>query len=257
MNSRLILIFSILITLIGAFGVISQVVEMRSATNDIPKNVEQRSFVKVAKLNENVTKGDDIDLIDITFDEIPENDSVGLIAIENVPGIEKGTIFKHRINRGGYIKNTDIISPKEKGYVEYVVTEGNIAYELLVKKDSIKGLGVNNNDVIDILALYGIDNNEIHRVGHKTPQTIAIKSVLLGVKLIKIDRAFDENELILTLELTKAEASELSIASQIAILEVHKSTGNYTSIDIDVDAGDVFEEYHTIKEYRGNEMQIK
>lgn len=96
---------------------------------------------------------------------------------------------------------------------------------------------------------------------------VYIKPVITGVKVLQVrtskgdaktpfNKANDENATLI-LELTRKEAVTLTVAENIADIEVHKSIGKYDASDLQADSGDILQGFKSVTEYRADETLIR
>ncbi|MFV8413605.1 Flp pilus assembly protein CpaB [Vibrio owensii] len=260
MKSKITLAMALLVTLVGLYGVATQLTHKEQPPTTASQTVDRN--IQVAMLTQAVKRGERVSYDVLQKKQIKESEAraLGLSASNEFSNFAHGAVFKNDLSENQYIRATDMIDPSSEGYYEYIAAENMVPYFLTLDSSAIGGGVVIPDSAVDILAISGLNSNKkIYNSGNKAMSTVAIKPILTGVKVLQLIRDKedkDSTEVTLVLELSRKGVATLMVAKNIAVLEVQKSTGQYDVDELQADAGDIFKDFNAIREYRGNDVQI-
>jgi pilus assembly protein CpaB len=128
---------------------------------------------------------------------------------------------------------------------------------MVVKGSYVIGGSVRAGAEVDIIAITEQNASE----GAYRVSSVDIQPILAAVKVLKVesnDGVFSTNDdVTVVLELSRKELAKLTIAQQIAKLELHKSAGAEQAVLLQANSGDVLPQFKAIAEYRGNSLVVR
>jgi pilus assembly protein CpaB len=267
MNSRLVIVVSILAITLGLYGLLQT--PQPNQQTDVVKTSVTEEKVKVYIANEDLAKGQQIDRSKVSIEWLTKTQA-------NKKGIDKDVVLafdsillaRKNIAAGGIIYPEFTIDPQDEQYVDFVTKPGHIPFPLEVESDAVVGGVIHASSLIDLLALSSREQNMATEtmVSSRTYTGVSLTPLLLGIKVIKVDVVTEQAiknsskppkiKTTLILELTPKQVATVTVAKKIAQLEVHKSIGNFDKQEMSADAGDVLDDYKSIKEFRANDAKI-
>lgn len=261
MKVKLIIVLAVMTILFGLYGL------GESLSLFTPQKIQPAKEVKIKvwRLKKEVNMSEEINRHMLALELMPEQKANALSFSEDVTlDLIPGTVFKSELKKGTYISMSDLITPEEDGYIDYVIAPERIPFPITVDPSSITGGVIRSGTIVDILALTSPQN--MNNSTRNVKKSVSITPIFTGVKVLQVKRSVIkgnrsndvETEVIsLILELTREQATKLIVAKKIADIEVYKSTGKYDSSDLQADAGDILKDFNAITEYRANKVVIK
>jgi pilus assembly protein CpaB len=265
MSSKLVIFIALLAIGLGVYGL--KLGTAPKPTPQIVQHVEEEK-VKVYVASSGLEKGQLIERKGVSIEYLTK-------AQANKKGIDKDTVLalgsillaRKPISQGEIIYPEFTIAPEDDEYVDFVIQPGYIPFPLDVSSSTVVGGIVHANSVIDILALSSRNqnlaaNDEISSKGYTG---VSLTPILMGIKVVKVNTITEQatksnvksvERTTLILELSPKQVATMTVARKIAQLEVHKSIGGTDKQSLSADAGDVLEDYKSIKEFRANEAKI-
>lgn len=272
MKSKLILSLAIGLIIIGLYGIAGS---LSSPPNNAPDTNRVNDIVPVVKiktwwLKEDVQRGAMVKRRDFEVQYIVQTEA-------NKQGIDRdvninftsGAVYRQNQLKGVLFFSEMMVSPQDNGYIDVVLTPGQVPYVLSVPAESVVGGAINNSSRVDLVALTLPQSRmsiEVGAAASKTARMIGVTPVMINIKVIKvIEQKFTDHreletsagDVDIVLELTRKQVAKLTVAKRIAEIEVHKSIGDYSPADLKADAGDVLPDFKSVTEMRANDVVIK
>ncbi|MDN2483732.1 Flp pilus assembly protein CpaB [Vibrio agarivorans] len=260
MRTKVLMCLAFVAISIGVYGVLNP-----PQKNDLEKlqNIveQQPNYFIVNSVTEDVTRGMEVAQHHIKTVRMLEDDAKQLGIYESKElSIPIGTVFINDITEDSYIAQSDLVTPKENGYVDAILEPGYVPYPIKVGSEIVVGGLVHAGSKIDVLAITKPSE------GYSNTQ-ISIEPILTEIKVLQVKSEVkpagkntssqNNTSSHLILELTRKQVAQLTIAKKIAQIEVHKSIGEYTLNDLSANAGDVLPNFKAIKEFRANKVTVK
>jgi pilus assembly protein CpaB len=267
MSSKFVIFIALFAIGLGVYGLKLGSAPKPEPQQQIVQHVEEEK-VKVYVASSSLDKGQLIERKDVSIEYLSKTQA-------NKKGIDKDAVLalgsvllaRKPISQGEIIYPEFTIAPDDEEYVDFVIQPGFIPFPLEVNPSTVIGGIVHSNSVIDILALSSRNQNlatneEISSRGYTG---VSLTPILMGVKVVKVDKAIEKatkanakdiERTTLILELSPKQVATMTVAKKIAQLEVHKSISGIDKQSLSADAGDVLDDYKSIKEFRANEATI-
>ncbi|CAK4067532.1 Flp pilus assembly protein CpaB [Vibrio sp. 16] len=267
MRTKLILAVAVLAIIFGLYGLAGNLT--RPTDSSSLQTAQPLKFYSVWQVRSQVSATDVVRPEHLQVLKIQEDDAaLQGIAEDMLFEYPLGSIYRSDMAEGSLLYPTDIVAPNSPEYLDLTLADGYVPYPLKVSPEAVVGGVIRASSYIDILALTSPTNVATIEVGSSATargKAISISPVLMGVKVLRVDQSDAKEatgedvalETHLILELDRKQVSILSVAKQIATLEVHKSVGNYRPADLSADAGDVLPGFKSVIEYRADAVTIK
>ncbi|MGX9418269.1 Flp pilus assembly protein CpaB [Vibrio sp. WJH972] len=270
MSSKIIILIAVVAIGLGLWG-LKLGFEPKQAPQVVQLVKEEK--VKIYIAGKDLDKGEQIQRDSVSIEYLAKSQA-------NKKGIDKDSVLpfdsillaRKPIQEGDIIYPEFTIDPTDKEYVDFVTKPGSVPFPLEVEPTSVIGGVIHANSVIDILAMSSKNQNlsgdaEISNRGFTG---VTLTPILMGIKVIKVNTVVEQpkttknnkskvagtTRTTLILELLPKQVATMTVAKKIAKLEVHKSVGNLERNELSADAGDVLEDYKSIKEFRANEAKL-
>ncbi len=266
MRTKLILSVAVLAIIFGLYGLAGNLT--RSNNTATPQEAKPPKFFSVWRVKSDVASAQAVEANQLEITKLSESDAAKEGVTEDmVFEYPVGSIYRSDMQSGSILYVTDVVAPNSPEYLDLTLRDGFVPYPLKVSPDALVGGVIRASSYIDILALTSPSTASSVDVGSSAAaqgKSISVSPVLMGIKVLKVDQSVEEgtNEDLgpdthLILELDRKQVSILSVAKEIAILEVHKSVGNYSAAELSADAGDVLPGFKSVIEYRADAVTIK
>lgn len=266
MRTKLILGVAFIAIIFGLYGLSGNLTRTEEAVSERIEPVKYYSVwqVKEGASSTQVVKVEQLQAVQLSEQEA----ALKGIAEDMTFEFPVGAIYRADMRPGAILHRSDIVDPNSAEYLDLILADGYVPYPLKVSPDSVVGGVIRPGSIIDILALTTPSTVASIEVGSSSiarGKSITISPVLMGIKVLRVNQSEinelseDEVELEthLILELDRKQVSILSVARQIATLEVHKSLGSYRPAELSADAGDVLPGFKSVIEYRADTVTIK
>jgi len=247
----------------GLFGISQQYLNQSNVEEVTPVPVEQEKRVKVLVLNEHLDRGQVLSPVQFSIKQIPESQvlvSQGDIA-EIIPN---GAVARRALSSGDWLQTSMYVTPDQQGYIDATISDQMVPYPIVVNRESIVGGVIDHGTKVDVIALSSQQQNLAIEDEVNEFQSVSVSPILLAVKVLKIENFSSEEAgqeqlagVVLILELSRKQVATLSIAKNIAKIEIHKSIGPEFAEQLQANSGDVLPEYRAIVEYRGDSARIR
>lgn len=270
MKSKIILVLAIVAISMGLYGMY-QTPETESPTEQKAQQLdtipEPTIMVWVAK--KDVMLGSLVQRTDLEVMRISQTqaDRFG-ITTDIVFNFKKKLIASKDVNQGDIVTLDMVLSPGQDGYLNLIVKEGNVPFNLEVSNDAILGGAISAGDLVDIASISSSEQNLSNNASISNIQNLKMAPLLTQImvldivqqeKLIRSNSKSTMTVTTLVLEVSNRELAKLVIAQRIAELEVHKSIGAEFSHELYADSSDVItvnepkkvKQAHAIQEFRG------
>jgi len=265
-RTKLLLFVALMAIIFGLYGLAGNLTRTENTTNQ--QDVKPLKFYSVWQTKDDVKQAQVVKANQIQVIKLSEKDAAQEGITEDMLfEYPAGSIFRSDISAGTILLATDIVAPNSPEYLDLTLADGFVPYPLKVSPDAVVGGVIRASTYIDILALTSPGTTASIDVGSSAAargKSISISPVLMGIKVLRVDQSSDEAsqddvgpDTHLILELDRKQVSVLSVAKQIATLEVHKSVGSYRPAELSADAGDVLPGFKSVIEYRADAITIK
>jgi pilus assembly protein CpaB len=270
-RTKLILGVAVIAIIFGLYGLAGKLTPQQSSVESSKKETRPVKMYSVWQLKNDTQRAGSVDKTHLRRLKLSEEDAQALNIYEDMLfEYPVGSLYRSSMSVGDILFKTDIVTPNSPDFLDYSLTDGHVPYPLKVSPEAVVGGVIRANSYIDILALTGPVTEASIEVGSSVSargKAISISPVLMGVKVLRVDQTLIEDastkkqevnpDTHLILELNRKQVSVLSVAKQIATLEVHKSVGNYKPAELSADAGDVLPGFKSVIEYRADAITIK
>ncbi|MFA1562335.1 Flp pilus assembly protein CpaB [Aliivibrio fischeri] len=255
MKIKIIVAFALLAIGFGFYGLIKN----SYFKEEVVLHKKEVVFINVWYLKENIKKGERLNRHQLAMKKIPEPQALKAGIAENYTlTFEDNPVYKKDLNKGEYVLDNDIISSKQDGYIDFIISKDAVPYPIVIEDKSIIGGVINDGDYIDILAL---TSKNTDRRSVNSDQFVSISPVLNNIKILMVKRVTEKetgNEITtLILELMRNQTVKLMVAERISEIEIYKSVGKYDASELHADAGDILDDFNAITEFRGSKVTIK
>ncbi len=266
MNPRIIIVVAIAAIGIGVYGLLGQ--SGSTVTQHPVVNPVMEEKIKVYLADKEFMKGEQIDRSKVKIDWLTRNQA-------NLKGIDKNMVLpfdsillaRKVIPSGAIIYPEFTVVPDDNDYVDFVIQPGFIPFPLEVQPGAIVGGVIHNDSVVDVLALTTKGQNLaiVNEISSNSYMGISLTPILMGIKVIKVEEVSEvstnpnrtpQKHINLILELSPKQVATITVARKIAQLEIHKSVGELGKHELSADAGDVLDDYKSIKEFRADDAKI-
>ncbi|SHO56522.1 Flp pilus assembly protein CpaB [Vibrio quintilis] len=262
MRSKLLMIMALIAIGAGLTGIF-----FTGENQQVPVSVEKTQprpvFFKVYRVgNHHLKQGDQVRRNDLEIVSLSESEA-------GKQGIDGDSLFtpdKHAVYRNDYspgdlVLRSDIVMPDDPEFIDLMIASDCVPYAVAVAPESVVGGIIRAGSYVDVLALTGVSDNKLE-LDHFSEREITISPVLSHIRVLKIepgerDIGADQIRDHLILELTRKQVARLTIAKQVAKLEVYKSAGVTSAKDLRANAGDVLPDFKAVKELRANRIVVK
>ena len=270
MKSKIILVLAVIAISIGLYGM-SQTSDIAISTPEVITELdalpETTIVVWVAK--KDIDFGSQLKRVDIKIQRISQTqaDRFGIIR-DTKFNFNKKLVIKQDIVQGSIITEEMVLTPGQEGYLNLVICDGKVPFNLSVDNDSVLGGAISIGDVVDIASIssseQNLSNNDIiSNVKNLKMAPLLTQIMVLDIiqkeKSIRLNSKSTKIVTMLVLEVTNRELAKLVIAQRIAELEVHKSIGAEFAHELHADSSDVInmpeskkiKPNNSIQEFRG------
>ncbi|MBM7038381.1 Flp pilus assembly protein CpaB [Vibrio ulleungensis] len=189
---------------------------------------------------------------------VPEQQAIdkGIDPSEPI-NIEDTWIATKQINAEQWLSTNYYVTPEADSYIDYAISQNHVPFPMVVKGSAVIGGSVKAGAEVDIIAITEQNESE----GAYRVSSVDIQPIMAAIKVLKVesnDGVFSTNDdVTVVLELSRKELATLTIAKQIAKLELHKSAGIEQAVLLQANSGDVLPQFKAIAEYRGNSLVVR
>ena len=247
----------------GLFGVSQQYLNQSKPDNTADVPVEEEKLVSVLVLNQSIDRGALLSPAQFSIKSVPESQvslSQGVLAST----IPNGAVAKQTLQQDLWLQQDMYVTPEQPGYIEVTISQSMVPYPIVISREAIVGGVIDHGTLVDVIALSSQQQNLAIEDEVEGFQSVSVSPILLAVKVLKVEN-FDSEEsgdqqlagVVLVLELSRKQVATLSIAKNIAQIEIHKSIGPEFAEQLQANSGDVLPEYRAIVEYRGDSAKIR
>lgn len=264
MKSRILTLLAMVMVAVGAFG-LSNILQQQQKDQVVtkPVNDHQPEQIKLWYTKLPLTQGQEVTRDHLAIKNIDINEAHYQGFDQDIElKIRPGMIARRDISQERYVSQDDFIAPDQDGFVDLTIRDGYVPFPMVVPPDSIVGGIINHSTEVDIVALSSTDNNLARNseVGN-SDKTLELRPILVSIPVLQvIEQQATENKarkVNLILELTRNQVAKLTIAKQLASLEVHKSIGEDGASMLRANSGDVLPNFRSVTEFRAEKTVIK
>ncbi|MEZ9626582.1 Flp pilus assembly protein CpaB [Aliivibrio finisterrensis] len=270
MKSKIILVLAVIAISIGLYGMSQTSTTESPITNkvqELDKLPEPTVMVWIAK--KDLILGSTVQRIDLEIQRISQTqaDRFG-IASDISFNFNKKLLLKKDIVQGDIVTSDMVLRPGQEGYLNLVIKEGKVPFNLEVSNDAILGGAISVGDIVDIASISSSEQNlsdsdSISNVKSLKMAPLLTQIMVLDIiqqeKSVRLNSKSTKTVTTLVLEVSNRELAKLVIAQRIAELEVHKSIGVEFSHELHADSSDVItisgskkvKPINSIQEFRG------
>ncbi|MDK9738698.1 Flp pilus assembly protein CpaB [Vibrio sp. D404a] len=247
----------------GLFGISQQYLNQSSIEESSVAPKEQEKRVNVLVLNQSLERGQVLSPAQFSTKQIPER-QLSISQDEITATIPNGAVARNTLSPGDWLQTSMYVTPDQQGYIDATISDQMVPYPIIVNRESIVGGVIDHGTTVDVIALSSQQQNLAIEDEVDGFQSVSVSPILLAVKVLKIENFNSENAgeeqlsgVVLVLELSRKQVATLSIAKNIAQIEIHKSIGPEFAEQLQANSGDVLPEYRAIVEYRGDNAKIR
>lgn len=244
----------------GLFGISQQYLSSNSDDNQQVNEAPTIKLVDTLIASQDITKGETLNRGHFEISSVPENE----VAANTTLSIPPGAVALSDIAADSTLSADLIVTPDDSRYIEAMISDQMVPYPVIIGRESIVGGVISHGSIVDVIALSSQQQNLAIENEVDGFQTVSVSPILLAVKVLKVENLDSEevgeeqlSGVIIVLELTRRQVATLSIAKNIAQLEIHKSIGVEHAEQLQANSGDVLPEYRAIVEYRGDSAKIR
>ena len=270
MKSKIILVLAVVAISIGLFGM-SQTTNIASSDpekiKELDKLPEPTVMVWIAK--KDLMFGSLVQRTDLEVQRISQTQADRFGIVSDIKyDFNKSLLVKKDIFQGDIVTPDVLLSPGQEGYINLVIKEGKVPFNLIVENDAILGGAISTGDVVDIASISSSDqnlsnSNSISNVKSLKMAPLLTQIMVLDIiqqeKSVRLNSKSTKTVTTLVLEVSNRELAKLVIAQRIAELEIHKSIGSEFSHELHADSSDVIsipeskkiKPNNSIQEFRG------
>ncbi|GAA4902453.1 Flp pilus assembly protein CpaB [Ferrimonas pelagia] len=265
MRSKLLILVSLILVGMSAYGLSGLLQPQQTALNNEVERVPTEPtvtyrvwYAKRPLQQGEIAKRDHLAIKSINQADAFEAGFDGDVALEIWPDM----VAQHDIAQGRYVIQSDFVAPHEDGYVELTLRDGYVPFPIEVSASAIIGGIIRHGSVVDIVAMSSTQNNlaRDREVGN-SDKSLELRPVLIEVPVLQVIEQEGSNKkppkVSLILELTRRQVATMSIARQLASIEVHKSVGQKGAEEMLANSGDVLPNFRAITELRAETTVIK
>lgn len=277
MRSKLLMYLSLIILAVGLVGIymtktsLSQPPVDNTPVAPVVKAVPPEVYFSVWTAKQDLAKGsiisrDDLRIKQVTQQEGFENGIKKDIVLE----FDDGMVVKKAIAKDGLVFPEDLVSPDERDYFSFAIEDGFLPVPVSVSATAVLGDVIKAGSLVDVLALLSTAQNLNGSAPARDLGSVSLKTVVNGAKVLQVIKNVPSTAakssgmlslvqpstgpqmVSLILQLTKAQAAKVTMASSIAKLEVLLSSDKNRNAQINIDAGDIVPQYRAVIELRPN-----
>ena len=247
----------------GLFGVSQQYLSQAETGEVVEAPLKEEKQVSILVVNQSLERGQLLSPAFFSTQQVPES-KVPPTQDELVSIIPNGAVAMTSISPDVWLQKSMFVTPNDPGYIEATIGDRMVPYPIVINREAIVGGVIDHGTLVDVIALSSQQQNLAIEDEVDGFQSVSVSPILLAVKVLKIEN-FDSEEageeqlagVILVLELSRKQVATLSIAKNIAQIEIHKSIGPEFAEQLQANSGDVLPEYRAIVEYRGDSAKIR
>ncbi|TDM53545.1 Flp pilus assembly protein CpaB [Aliivibrio fischeri] len=250
MKSKIILVLAVIAISIGLYGM-SQTSTTQSPitekVQEFDKLPEATVMVWIAK--KDLMFGSPVQRTDLEVQRISQTQADRFGIIHDVKfNFNKKLLVKKDILQGDIVTSDMLLSSGQEGYLNLVISEGKVPFNLEVSNDAILGGAISVGDVVDIASISSSEQNLSNDASISNVQSLKMAPLLTQImvldiiqqeKPVRLNSKSTKTVTNLVLEVSNRELAKLVIAQRIAELEVHKSIGAEFSHELHADSSDV------------------
>ncbi len=264
---KIILAVSFFAVLFALYGLSGSLLKGDPEPNNKVEVAEVKPEIIVWSLKHDVHKGQRVKRSDFLIKKMSENEALNL-GIANYKNIDykSNAVFRTSQIASTIIFNEDIINPDQDGYVDAVIRPNFIPFAVNVTPESVVGGVINSASIVDVLAVslptsYSVDTASSDAESKKN---MYVTPILMGIPVLQVHKSVIEStknspehtEINVILELTRQQVAQMTVATRISEISLHKSVGTYDKSELHADAGDVLENFKAVIEYRGRDVVV-
>lgn len=260
MKSKFLMILSLLLLGVALIGLVMYRFMPAEAGTSQASSTKTITY-EVWETRHSLSPGDPVSRQDLRLAKISQEAAFnkGIKANVTLPFVA-GMVANTPLNEAAIIMPENITQPNQDGYFRLVMTPGHVPFPINVNQESVVGGVIQSGSKIDVLALTSRSQNLASEGSIRDFKSISLTPILMGVNVLQVKE--DKSGLISTgseskkasliLELTPKQVATLTIAKNIAKLEVHVSTGESSPSALSANVGDVIPGYTAVREFRPN-----
>lgn len=268
------MIVSLIILGIGLVGILVTKVSSVSNSQDVVDTSRQsvvdssEVFYTVWFPKQNIERAELVGREKFRIVKIPESEAFELGIKEDV-NIEfvDGMVAKKALDTSSPVFPDSFVAPNQDGYFNLIIEPGYLPVPVLVSKESVLGGVISSGSLVDVLVLTSSTQNLVGRPKIRDLASVSLSPLFIGVKALQVgeskkissidsklsgssDEEPAQEELAIVLQLTRKQVAQLTVARNIAQIEVHLSTGTSNVSELSADSSDILSDYKSVRELR-------
>ena len=279
MRSKFLMIASLVVLGVGLIGILylkaSKLTNVSSSAATQTEVPTPESLITIWTSKQPIESGDRINRENVRVEKIPESEAFEMGISEDVSlEFVDGMVVKKALVEGSLVLPENIALPTDAGYFNLVIEPGYTPVPISVPTSSAVGGVIEAGSFVDVLVLTSSTQNLSGRPAIRDLDSVSLIPLFMGVKVLQVqnkdsgnavDRVVSETanpspeqaEVSLVLQLTRKQLAKLTIARNIAQVEVHLSSGEKLESEISADSGDILSDYKSVRELRARNEVIE
>lgn len=264
---KIILVASFFAVLFALYGLSGSLLKSAPEPKKTVQVAEVEPTITVWSLKHDVNKGQRVKRTDFVIEKMTESDALNLGIVDyNSISYQPNAVYRATQSENSIVFNGDIINPDQDGYVDAVIRPNFIPFAVNVAPESVVGGVINSNSLVDVLAVslptsYSMDTASSDAESKKN---MYVTPILMGIPVLQVHKSVieptknspEQREINVILELTRQQVAQMTVATRISEISLHKSVGVYDKSELHADAGDVLENFKAVVEYRGRDVVV-
>ena len=269
MRSRFLMILSLIVLGLGLIGIIFlKATDLQEGGSVAESSISQpEKNIIIWKTKRDLEKGESISRDDLRAVKVSEQEAFDLGVDQDIEiYFVEGMVIKTAMLSETPVFPEDIVTPNQKGYFSYVIEPGYVPATVVVSEQSVVGGVVSSGSIVDVLVLASATQNLADRPQIRDLDSVSVAPLFMGVKVLQTKKqsessnlgdkitstsdSQEESKTTLILQLTRKQVAELTIAQNIAQIEVHLSNGETSLSALSADSGDILSDYKSVRELR-------
>ncbi len=279
MRSRFFMIVSLVVLGIGLIGILyikaSSVPDTPAPSSLLAavETPETRYVIWTAK--HDILVGDAVSREDLRIEKILEADAFELGIKQDIDiTFVEGMVAKTNIPKFSPVMPENIVTPNQDGYFNLVIDSGYVPVPLSVSKKLLLGGLIESGSIVDLLVMTSSTQNLVNGPQIRDLSSVSIAPLFIGIKVLqvkkpKVQSNIQDNikksaesvpepqDVTLILQLTRKQVAKLTIAQNIAQVEVHLSNGETSAFELSADSGDILSDYKSVRELRARSETVQ
>lgn len=277
MRSKLLMYLSLIILAVGLVGIyMTKTSSSQPPADNVPvapviKQAPPEVYYSVWVAKHDLAKGSFISRDDFRIEQVTQKEGFASGVQEDIVlEFDDGMVIKKSLTSGALVFPENLVSPDEQDYFSFAIEDGFLPVPVSVSATAVLGDVIKAGSLVDVLALLSTTQNLNSNAPARDLGSVSLKTVVNGAKVLQVIKKVPQTTaqgggmlslvqstsgpqmVSLILQLTKAQAAKVTMASSIAKLEVLLSSEKTRNTQVDIDAGDFIPQSRSVIELRPN-----